>query len=101
MARIELSKYLPDNIVKLIQNKLLPKYSNKLSFLYDIPNIKYYSKCLICNKIRSIVSEKILMYIHGFSTRELLINNCNKHYYCYYCYPEMLRTFHQKPIILN
>jgi|SaaInlStandDraft_1057018.scaffolds.fasta_scaffold02001_9 hypothetical protein len=101
MARIELSKYLPDNIVKIIQNKLLPRHSNNLSFLYDIPNIYNYSTCLICSKIRSIVSEKILMCLHSVSTRELLITRCNKHYYCYYCYPEMLRTFYQKPIILN
>ena len=79
MARIELSKYLPDNIVKII------------SFLYDIPTIYNYSTCLICSKIRYIVSEKILMCLHSVSTRELLITKCNKHYYCYYCYPEMLR----------
>lgn len=55
MARIELSKYLPDNIVKIIQNKLLPTKVRYFSFLYEIPNIYNYSTCFICNSLKSTI----------------------------------------------
>jgi hypothetical protein len=53
MARIELSKYLPDDIVFEIQSKLLPDETFIYDFLYELLNIVHNTKnikhCLICN----------------------------------------------------
>ena len=51
MARIQLSMYFTNNIVKLIQSILLPVKS-KYTFLEEIEKIYNYSLFFICKKIK-------------------------------------------------
>ena len=53
MARLELSKYLPNDIVLEIQRKLLPDktfiYNSLQELLNKVHNTKNIKHCLICN----------------------------------------------------
>ncbi len=70
MSRKELSTYFTNDIVRIIQYKILPDKSKYL-FLDEIKEIYLYSVFLICNKVSSNLSRKLLLKLFSFKTPTL------------------------------
>jgi hypothetical protein len=98
MARLLLSNYLPDDVIKIIQEYLLPPKSS-YTFLEEIKNAKFYTICMICHKLYSSLSLKLLLNVNNFKNVEDLLYET---YYCEKCYDIFINTSHiKKMIILN
>lgn len=100
MARIELSSYLSNDVINIIQEKLLPD-KKEYTFLGELVCIWNYSLCIICDKPNSIISLKLLLKIYNFSTKEELKKNCKIYNYCKNCYPFFLMRFMKNDIYVK
>jgi len=100
MARYELSKYFPTEIIRLIQKKLLPSKSS-YTFLKEIQEIYIYHTCFICKKLKTTISMKLLLKIYNFSTKDELTDKSVLHYHCDKCYPIFLMRLMKNQIILK
>jgi len=100
MARYELSKHLPADIISLIQKKLLPRKSS-YTFLKEIQEIYIYHTCFVCKKLMTVIPVKLLLKIYNFSKKDELIDKSVLHYHCDKCYPLFLMRLMKNQIILK
>ena len=100
MARVALSHYLPQDVINLIQEKLLPEISS-YTFLQEVREIYIYYLCFICKKPETNISLKLLLKIYNFSTKDDLIYNAVLYYHCNKCYPLFLMKMMKNQIYVK